>query len=335
MTLYSAAVVNPSGLEICAALCLWVSGVVLVREHLDDPPAGLLVITAIAASTLVLARPISPLWLGVICLSLLAVGDARKSFELVRRNHLVQLAIGVVAVCSGLAVAWVLSSHSFDVQRGLVGLPASASAFDVLKASVRREGVWVQEMVGVFGSHETLAPLAAYLAWWFATFVVVVAALLKGGRRAALVLLALIAACAVVPIALQFLHARDLGIVWQGRYTLPGAVGVPILASVIVGSSVLSSIPRRWFAALAAIALPMAAFLSFAEALRRYAVGVDGPILFFHPKWQPVGGVVAWLVVNLLATSLLAGSLWWVCARMSESSPSRRVRAAAASHMTA
>jgi hypothetical protein len=32
MALYSAAVVSPSGLEICAAVCLWVSVVVLVRD---------------------------------------------------------------------------------------------------------------------------------------------------------------------------------------------------------------------------------------------------------------------------------------------------------------
>jgi hypothetical protein len=62
------------------------------------------------------------------------------------------------------------------------------------------------------------------------------------------------------------------------------------------------------------------AFLAFAEALRRYAVGIDGPILFVRPKWQPVGGVVPWLVINLAATSLLAGALWWTRSRSASAS---------------
>ena len=311
MALYSAAFVNPSGLEICAALCLWVSGMVLVREHLDDPPAGLVVIVAVSAAVLALSRPISPLWLGIIGATLLAVCDARAAIALLRRSRLVQVALGSVALATALAVAWVLAVHSFDVQRGLVGLPAHASALDVLRASVLREGTWLQETVGIFGSHETVAPLVTYVVWGAGITSLGVVSMLVGRRRDLTALVGLVVACVVLPVAIQFLHARSLGIVWQGRYTLPAAVGIPILGAVIVGSAALPTRLRHTFELGVVLAVTVGAFLAFAEALRRYAVGIDGPILFFRPKWQPVGGVAPWLVSNLAATSLLAGALWW------------------------
>jgi hypothetical protein len=311
MALYSAAVVNPSGLEICSALCLWVSGVVLVREHLEDPPPGLVAVVVLSASVLVLSRPISPLWLGIISIALVAVVTrARAATALVRHSRLVQVGLGSVVVVTALAVAWIVSAHAFDVQRGLVGLSPHASAYDVLRASVRREGVWLKEMVGIFGSHETLAPLATYFIWWALIAVLCVAAVLVGRRRDTAVLLAVVVACGVVPIAIQFLHARDLGIVWQGRYTLPAAVGVPVLGAVIVGDAKLPTRLVRGFEIAAIVGVVVAAFLAFAEALRRYAVGVNGPLVFVHPRWQPAGGVVTWLAVNLAGTSLLAAALW-------------------------
>lgn len=238
------------------------------------------------------------------------MSDARGAIALLQRSRLVQVALGSVAVVSVLAIAWILSAHAFDVQRGLVGLPPHASSFDVLSAAVRREGVWLEEMVGIFGSHETLAPLATYLIWWVLIATSGIAAVVVDRRRDERVLLGLVATCGLVPIAIQILHARNLGIVWQGHYTLPAAVGIPILASVIVGTTRRAPPGRHWFEVAIVVGAAVASFLGCDEALRRYAVGVNGPILFFHPRWQPAGGVITWLVVNLAATSLLAGALW-------------------------
>jgi hypothetical protein len=41
MVLFLAGVVNPSGLEISSAIAVWMTGVVLVTEHLAGPPKGL------------------------------------------------------------------------------------------------------------------------------------------------------------------------------------------------------------------------------------------------------------------------------------------------------
>jgi hypothetical protein len=193
-----------------------------------------------------------------------------------------------------------------------VRLTRHASAFDVLRAAVKREGVWTEELVGIFGSHEVLAPLPTYVLWWAAGGAVALLAILRGARRDAITLAGVGAVCVLAPIALQFLHARDLGIVWQGRYMLPVAVGIPLLAAVILGARDARPGVPRWLAPAVFVALPVASFLAFAEALRRYAVGVDGPIAYLDPKWQPPGGVVCWLSINLVATVTLAAALWWL-----------------------
>src|ERR1019366_3671622 len=81
MALYSAAVVNPSGLEICAGGCLWGSGVVLV-------------IVAVSAAVVALSRPFSPLWLAVVAACLIATSGIRPAVELLRRRRLVRVALG-------------------------------------------------------------------------------------------------------------------------------------------------------------------------------------------------------------------------------------------------
>jgi hypothetical protein len=317
MAIYSAAVVNPSALEISAALCLWVSGLVLVREHLSSPPPGLVAVVAVSAAALAAARAISPLWLAVIAVAFIAVSDLKVLSAMLRRSRIVQGCLVGVAGVVALSLLWTVLAHALDVQQGLVRLSSHATAFDVLKAALKREGVWTQELVGIFGSHEVLAPLPTYLLWWAAGGVVAMLAILRGSRRDALTVVGLGAVCVLAPIALQFLHARDLGIVWQGRYILPVAMGIPILAAVVLGSRPARSTATKWLAPAVFIGLPAASFLAFAEALRRYAVGVDGPIAYLHPDWQPPGGVACWLCINLAGSVAFAGVLWWLarCSR--------------------
>jgi hypothetical protein len=277
---------------------------------LRSPPRGLVAIVALSAMALGAARAISPLWLAVIAVALVALSDVKTLAEVLRRNRVVQFGLCAVGVAVALSVAWTFVAHALDVQQGLVPLGRHASAFDVLKAAVKREGVWTEELVGIFGSHEVLAPLATYVIWWASAAFVALLAIVRGVRRDATTLLGIGAVCVLAPIVLQFLHARDLGIVWQGRYMLPVAVGIPLLAAVVLGSPGDAPRAPRWLAPTVFVAVPVAAFLAFAEALRRYAVGVDGPIVYLHPAWQPPGGVVCWLCVNLIATVAFAAALW-------------------------
>jgi len=50
--------------------------------------------------------------------------------------------------------------------------------------------------------------------------------------RAGALAAALVVATTVIPVLLEFLGARSIGLTYQGRYTLPLAVGIPVLAAI-------------------------------------------------------------------------------------------------------
>ena len=52
--------------------------------------------------------------------------------------------------------------------------------------------------------------------------------------------------------------------------------------------------------------LAVAAFAAFAEALRRYAVGVGGPIDYLQGSWQPPFGATALTIAAFVLIALMA-----------------------------
>jgi hypothetical protein len=95
-----------------------------------------------------------------------------------------------------------------------------------------------------------------------------------------------------------------LGVIWQGRYIMPMAVGVPLMAVALVErSGALRAVQTR-VATVVGSVVAFAAFAAFAEALRRYAVGVKGPIDYLRGAWQPPLGATALTVAALVVLAL-------------------------------
>jgi hypothetical protein len=112
---------------------------------------------------------------------------------------------------------------------------------------------------------------------------------------------------------LESMEANTIGYGWQGRYTLPLAVGIPIVATSGLGIGRLRADGLRRLLRAVVAALVVAQVLAFAQTLRRYAVGSDGTLLFFKdPKWNPPvpGGLVL-----LAFTALTAFAFWWMGVR--------------------
>jgi hypothetical protein len=133
----------------------------------------------------------------------------------------------------------------------------------------------------------------------------------------------------IIPIALVTRQARTLGVVWQGRDSLPLAVGALILAVAVAGGPArrrarrsinrLDPVLRERASRLGLVAviavLAIANMMAFYINLRRYAVGRYGPKLFFlhHQGWSPPTGQFLTLAVFGLATTVFAGLLmWWL-----------------------
>jgi Predicted membrane protein (DUF2142) len=322
---YLSGVVNPSGLESAAALATWAAGAVLVLERRDEP-TGLVAILASSAVVCSLVRSLSPLWLLAIALVLALIAPPGRLREL-GRSRKVRFALGAVACSSAAALTWTLYEHATNVVPAASGaaLPAPGSSLaQLFLTAFRHNNAWLPTLVGVFGSYDTRMPLVSYLAYYLLLGGVALLALRRGSRRERLVLLLLALAIATVPPAIVATHAKVDGFLWNGRDTLPLAVGLGVLVAIIASRQAASrddsrdpvptALPRLWVLLAMALLVVTHAGALFA-ALRRYSVGTSGPVLSFlwHASWHPPLGVAPTLALGLaaelLAVTLLAREL--------------------------
>ncbi len=165
-------------------------------------------------------------------------------------------------------------------------------------------GPWLKQMIGVFGWLDTNAPVVTYIVWFAGLGLVslITLACAKGRELVAFVLL--LAAVLVVPVVISYAQVHRLGDVWQGRYTLPLAVGVPLMAAALVErSGVLAQLKPR-LATVLCVAVGIADVAAFAGALRRNTVGVTGPSDYLHGAWQPPLGATVLSLAIVVVTVL-------------------------------
>jgi hypothetical protein len=244
--LFLGSVVNPSGLEISAALCLWTSASVLLFERAPSPPAGLIGVVAISACTEVLVRGLSPLWVALtFFILLLFAGLNALGSALASRAGTVGL--GAVALCVLGALLWLAFAHGLDVQKAHTK-PRTMSVPARLFGILERQGWWLRQAIGEFDWEDTPAPLFSYLAWFVAGFSLGVLALIRARLGDRVKLLISILVGLIVPVGIVLSQYSKLnGIVWQGKDGAPLVLGLPILAAAILGrTKVLSSEPWVW-----------------------------------------------------------------------------------------
>ena len=87
-----------------------------------------------------------------------------------------------------------------------------------------------REMIGMFGWLDTVTPMATTIFWLVAVGALVLLAIIAGTRRAAWAIGVTLALTYVVPVVIETARASSNNLVWHGRYTLPFAVGIPLLA---------------------------------------------------------------------------------------------------------
>ena len=304
---YLFSMVNPNGLEIAAAICLWCSGLVLVLERLDDPPRGLVLVVTVSAVVLICTRGLSPLYAVLILAALGALAGPAAIRRLFGRRDIRRAALVLVVVGAG-AVTWVLAAHALWLLPSGPSVGPHASDVTIIAKAFAQTHAWLEQMVGVLGWDETYMPTWTYRIWAVVVILLVLIAVRSRERRALLVLASLIALSLLLPVVLSLPQARIVGIAWQGRYTLPLAVGVPLLAAWLGGTAGNAPHPRIRLALV--LALACASVLGYLETLRRYAVGTRGPIYFFGGPWHPVEGWALALVWYVAGYGLLCAVLW-------------------------
>lgn len=302
--------VNPNAVEIAAALATWVGLATLLDDqaHISTLPArGVLAGTALAGATVGVIRPISAFWLAVIA-GIFALGTRRAQLGRLIGRRQVQVAIAAVAIVTGAQTLATMANGSLSgvdprtAQHALDG-------WAVLRTTIGRQGAMVEQLVGQLGWLDTPLPFAVLLGWYTIVGALVGLALVHGDRRQLVGLGSLIAACFVVPVVLEAQAVNAVGFLWQGRYTLPMAVGVPVLAARAVGPALLGT-RRAGALTVAVIAVTTGgSILALYTSLRRYAVGLSGPLAIWDdPSWNPPATVLVLLMAGVVAH---AAAGWW------------------------
>ena len=172
MVIVLGSVVNPSGLEVATAVCVWTGGLILVLERANRPPTSLVVATAAAATAMVLTRGLSPLWLAVIAIFLAAL--APRSLAVLIRCHSVRLGGAVVIFASVVAVAYILWARGLSVLPVGQAVSAGTPQWRVIELALERTDALVNQFVGTIGWAETNPPTAVLGLWILSATTVVV-----------------------------------------------------------------------------------------------------------------------------------------------------------------
>jgi hypothetical protein len=309
MVLSFGSAVNPSAPETAAAIATWACGLVVVSELRGgkEPDRGLVIQLGIAASALVLARQISMFWLAFIALILAALLGRDALRRLWRSSARIWAA--VVAGCVAAQLLWIVFADGLDLSVP-IGFEPTLSNTDLVRETVGRAGGFYLEMLGNLGWLDTTLPGLTYLLLTAALGALVLLAIGVGTRPYVIAMLAAIAITVVTPIVLEAWQYQTYGLYWQGRYTLPIAVGVPLLAAFALQSETGRRVLLRgWLVPALGGMLVVAHVLAFYQALRRWSVGANGPVFYWlHPDWTSV--VPQFLLIATYSLVFVAFIVW-------------------------
>lgn len=296
--------INPSGMEIAAAFATWLAWLELLATD-GRPSTRLLVRVAVVSSAFIVTRPLSPAFFGLALVTVFAMAATRARLAVLRRDRRVLALVGAIGVVAALSVAWILLFVS-DAATSAAPVPG----LTVLKAlPLSYDQLWwrTRQLFGVFGWLDTTTPVWITLGWLIGAGVLVAVALVVGTWRQRIVMVVLTAAAAGLPVLIEASSAPRIGFVWQGRYSLPLVMGVPLLGAWVTASRLSGDLTwHRWTRRLllwATVAGVVAGqFVAQAAGLSRYVVGQPSSFLAYlsGSGWTPPLGLrgLLWLAVG-------------------------------------
>lgn len=314
MVLFFAGAVNPQGPEIAAAVAVWVSGFVLLSDLRRDPSTPLTLAnpllrrTLVAMAALSLCRTVSLLWLALVVVALLAALITRTSARRLLTSRAVWAAVPVLALTCGSTLFWIVARHA-AISEDITAY-ANSPLHGALIQSVGKLNDELFEMIGVFGWLDAAAPGIVYVAFLLGLGALGLVALVVSGRRTGIVLGLVALGVMVVPVVMELLTYRTDAFPWQGRYTLPLAVGVPLILGLSAATSPREpSLPRLRLVAAFGAVFVVVQFGAFLGTLNRYVKGEFGFFLLTPSGWAPplpTSVLLGGMLVALLAMVVLA-----------------------------
>lgn len=305
---YSSTIVAPNGTEMLAGLVVWAALLGLVRAGADRSQDRWLVRSAaVGACVLVTVRSLGPLWLAGIVAAVALVApwrDAGWRSTLGRRR--LSGPVAFVGVAGAAAVTWTLTQRSLVI--GVEDNDPQVSILHGLTVGLRSLVLWVLQAEAAFPTRTEQAPVVVYACGILALLGLLVWAAVRGRRREVVVAGLVGVAALAVPLVITAATYNDYGAAWQGRYGLPLAVGVPLLAGVALDRATrLTTLDFRGIV-LAGVVWGLAHVVGTVDVLVRESTA--SPLVgtgHWWPTPAPVVavvcslGVAAWVVAALRA----------------------------------
>ena len=286
-------VVNPQALEIGAAFCLWsTAAAVLGAERATRLQRWAFVGSG---AILCLTRPLGSFITAVILVCVALTIGIRPSLAALKRVE-VLIVIGV-----GLVTTVVLAS------KGVTSLDAPDLARHVTLVATLKQTLGnslndIRDSISLTGWLDTKLPGVANVFWVSGMAVLLLGLFVTRAYRDIVALTFIVIAFLGIETYVLYTQANSNGLNWQGRYGLPIYIGLPFI--------VMARSPRIQARALYLVIGAFAAiqWISLYWALRRWAVGTNGPLLYlFREDWIPpvpsvvilgLGAVGAWLLAS-------------------------------------
>lgn len=309
MVLCQAGSVNPNGPEAAGGLLAFTA---LSALALDPEPSlvrSRLAFFALGSGVVAIVRPAGLEWLAIIALMAVLLLGARHLYQIVRDRRSWP-ALGGLLVAVLYAAAWNFT------RGGLNSIPTPHGDGYTLKNSlsdsVRGTPGILQSMIGPLSSNDTVAPFGTEAAWLCLFGFLLLGAALFAARRQLLVLGIWFAGVVLMPIVANAVTAPGLINLWQGRYGLWFAVGLPVYAAMLVDIRLAVSAPvveRRLTSIMGAVVV-LGHLGMYWFVVRRYGVGLSGSVLPFHFKWQPPMGWESNCLLLLFGLALVGVLAW-------------------------
>jgi hypothetical protein len=320
MAVFMAGSINPSGVEIAAAFCLWPSLLALLTWP-GRVPTRWIVRATVASVLLAGMRPLSPAFVVAIAVVVSLLVGSRATFRRLWADNRFRAAVGTVAAFTALSLLYVLVNHSLGALIQFGG-PSPPSRAEFARRAFDLTGTRIEQAIGTLswtGPGAVRLPHWLIEGWILAGLLLTAVALVVTGWRERLILLATLAGGVGLPIAAQTISAN--GTAWQGRYGLPLLVGVPMLAGWIIDRS--DRLPRRVERAIATtapVAVASAYVVAHQRLMTRSVVGLPNSLFanLSHGHWNGPASPISLFAWALAASLAYAAVVIWLVWRDAE-----------------
>jgi hypothetical protein len=324
MTAHLGGAINPNGIEITSGVTLAIALIALLHEKREDVNRAAVALAGVSASILVTPRFSGVMWLFVI-FGVMLVPVSWQRLKYLLKQPVVRVWLGVVVLATVASALWTVITNTAEVSDNDLGIGLK----NALKMAFL--DMWpniANQMVGVMGWAETLMPRLVYVVWFSALGLLVLGALVVGKRSQRWRLTAYFIGAFGPYVVMEIVLIDQIGLFNQGRYFLPGAVGIPLLAAHVLAHRVLTAEHFRSMTRLLAFLLLPIHLLCLAYTMTRWQSG----LAILNPlkgSWEPPYGSELPLALGALAVVVLL-AMYWTASRLPktpEDTPESEARA--------